>query len=183
MRICSRWRSSCSGTSFSNCRLLEEIYKEKKALEERLKRTQRELRAVQAMGFTTIAPPVIVDESLPAPTRTDINDAQIPPEDTKEMHGEEQIDKSVGTDHLLPQQTTPSGPATNSERDKLVHELSFDMSLTWGDIAADVNKVFHGELLDAGSAATAAKRYAEKHGLPRAPKRKAGRKPQGKSKW
>jgi len=78
------------------------------------------------------------------------------------------------------QTTTPSGPATNNERDKRLYELSFDMNLTWGDIAAMVNNEFPDELLNAKSAPVAAKRYAKKNkGLKPIPNRKAGRKPQG----
>jgi hypothetical protein len=75
----------------------------------------------------------------------------------------------------------PSGPVTNSKRDKRLYKLSFDMSLTWGDIAAEGNKEFPGEQLDEKSAPVAAKRYARNLGLKPVPKRKAGRKPQNKS--
>ena len=96
-------------------------------------------------------------------------------------HGKKLPDKSVGAGPPPPKTSTLSGPANNHERDKLAYEYSFNMTWTWGDIAVEVNKKFPGEQLDADSAATAAKRYAQDHAMVPIPRRKTGRKPQNKS--
>ena len=95
-------------------------------------------------------------------------------------HGKKLSDKSAGADPPSPKTSPPSGPATNFERDKRLYELSFEKTLTWGDIAAMVNDEFPNEPLNAKSAPVAAKRYAKNNkGLKPVPRRKAGRKFQG----